>query len=120
MKRLQELSLNMMFSRYIATGDPSAKKNKYPPIKVNMSNYEAFNTVVNYLNKNGYENIKANVDYYDVFATKGLQEISILVANYMSSSYIQISVYSEKKFTGVKKTFKTIYLDLEELLENFI
>ena len=52
----------MMFSRYIATGDPSAKKNKYPPIKVNMSNYEAFNTVVNYLNKNGYENIKANVD----------------------------------------------------------
>ena len=109
----------MIFSHYYSTSEPSSKKGKYPPIKVNISTYEVFSKVVNYLNENGYGELKANEEYYDIFATRDGYEASILVVSDGGESLIQISIYYEKKFNHVKRLFKEIYNDLEELFSNY-
>lgn len=109
-----------MFTHYIETNAPSAKRGKYPPIKANITTYDAFNTVKQYLTENGYEGITANEEFNDIFAKDGIYEISISIATNMGASLIQISVYSEKRINHIKKTFKKIYSDLEDKLENYI
>lgn len=109
-----------MFNHYASTDEPSAKKVRIPPLKVNISPLDAFDSLLNYLKENNYEQITVKEEYYDLFAVKEEFEISFLIAVNDGASLIQISVYSDKKLARVKKKLKEIYIEIEERFERYL
>ena len=110
----------MFFDTYASTTDPSSLKGKLPPIKVNDSPGNVFDSLMKYLKDEGYENLTCREDYYDLFGIKDEFEVSFVVANSENKSLIQISVYSEKKKGRVKRRLRQIYSEIEERFQKFI
>ena len=106
----------MFFDTYASTAEPSSKRGKLPPIEINDTPFNVFDSINRYLDEKQYHDVVAKEDYLDLFGIKDYFEVSFNIVNNSGKSLLQISVYSEIKKGKVKKRLKQIY---EEMLDRF-
>lgn len=110
----------MFFDTYASTKEPSAKKGRFPPIEINDSPTNVFESIKRYLSENDYHDIVTKIDYYDLFGIKDDFEISFNVINNNGKALLQISVYSEIKKGRVKKRLKNLYSEMLDRFERYL